>query len=434
MTTQIFVKLPVYNDNDLSSDYAINLDLDSSSTSWDEMIATLEKHGFDKAYLESEDFEETLLSNARDFEGNKENEYAEWYYDQTTRFKRIAYGAKVKGEFSLDGHPEVVFTFSCDIDITDGESRSCEDFTELLEKEKAKRLAPYLIARLLYLDSWAVVAMNATDNHALKHVYRKIAEGIREYLFDNEGELPEAVGDFFSDYVSELSVEESDWSDEVWGRLDIFEKLFEASTLDMEREFYYWSKTSVDADRLKAAVNALKTYQTHVADVLNRSAQQNVANMTSSKKYHNKVVLDDLFNDVWDYILQLGVTKGLITVQEYEDMELEEAFGVNLFESPYEITDKGKEFLRSLGLSYFYAYHKDLDTPDNQIWILEEVDSDKEWVETREVEYALSTKIMKFLGQGPVNKHDFLSYLEDESRESGACDVNLQCVFYHPEA
>lgn len=59
----------------------------------------------------------------------------------------------------------------------------------------------------------------------------------------------------------------------------------------------------------------------------------------------NKMVFDDLFNDVWEYILERAVLAGILTQEEALAMEQNEAHnssGQVLFASPEVITEYGR--------------------------------------------------------------------------------------------
>ena len=152
----------------------------------------------------------------------------------------------------------------------------------------------------------------------------------------------------------------------------------------------------------------------------------------------NKMVFDDLFNDVWEYILERAVLAGILTQEEALAMEQNEAHnssGQVLFASPEVITEYGKALLEKLGISYFYAYHPELDTWNNQIWILEDVGEKAEWVFSSEVFYSIHRAIDKCAGLGPLVRLGLDSLLVDrKSWASEVIDEELVTVYYRPES
>lgn len=157
--------------------------------------------------------------------------------------------------------------------------------------------------------------------------------------------------------------------------------------------------------------------------------------MTTTK---NKMVFDDLFNDVWEHILERAVLAGILTQEEALAMEQNEAHnssGQVLFTSPEVITEYGKALLEKLGISYFYAYHPELDTWNNQIWILEDVGEKAEWVFSSEVFYSIHRAIDKRAGLGPLVRLGLDSLLVDrKSWASEVIDEELVTVYYRPES
>ena len=145
--------------------------------------------------------------------------------------------------------------------------------------------------------------------------------------------------------------------------------------------------------------------------------------MTMTK---NKMVFDDLFNDVWEYILERAVLAGILTQEEALAMEQNEAHnssGQVLFTSPEVITEYGKALLEKL------------DTWNNQIWILEDVGEKAEWVFSSEVFYSIHRAIDKRAGLGPLVRLGLDSLLVDrKSWASEVIDEELVTVYYRPES
>lgn len=95
----------------------------------------------------------------------------------------------------------------------------------------------------------------------------------------------------------------------------------------------------------------------------------------------------------------------------------------------------GKALLEKLGISYFYAYHPELDTWNNQIWILEDVGEKAEWVFSSEVFYSIHRAIDKCAGLGPLVRLGLDSLLVDrKSWASEVIDEELVTVYYRPES